>query len=134
MSDHITKADPLLKTDVELLEFVLQRMVLPSKETGISDFHVLEGAIGALFVGQRYGLRILRIIHSSKTLKQYERFYGVPLEELVPQHGAEIDRAYVWRFVTTARQYWDLVSRQFKTDDGVKLESHERRAIIDSGT
>jgi hypothetical protein len=127
MAERVTKADLPLKTDEELLDLIRHRMSLPSADT-VGDFHVLEGAIGALFVGQKYGLKILRIIHSSKTLRQYERFYGVPLEELVPQHGPYIDRSYAWTIVTTVREYWDLVARK------LKLESADRRAIVDART
>jgi hypothetical protein len=128
MSERVTKADPLLKSNQELLELVSHRLSLPSKETGITDLGIVEGAVGALFVGQHYGLRILRIIHSSKTLRQYEQFLGVPFEELIPQHGEFIDRSVAWNIVTTARQYWDLVSRRFKMDGG------DRRAIVDVST
>lgn len=123
---RVTKADPLLKTNQELLELVSHRLSLPSKETGITDLGIVEGAVGALFVGQYYGLRILRILHSAKTLRQYEQFLGATFEELIPQHGEFIDRSLAWNFVTTARQYWDLVSRRFK------MEGAERRGIVDA--
>lgn len=121
--ERVTKADPILRTDQELLELVSYRLSLPSKETGVSDLGTVEGAIGALFVGQRYGLKILRIVHSAKTLRQYEQFLGLPFEELIPQHGQYIDRSFAWKIVTTTREYWDLVARKFK------MEGTERRAI-----
>lgn len=126
MTERVTQADPPLKTNQELLELIHQRISLPSKETGVASFDTVEGAIGAVFVGQYYGLRILRILHSGETLRGYERFLGAPLEELVPQHGPMIDRSLAWRIVTTTRQYWDLVARKLKMDSG------DRRTIVDT--
>jgi hypothetical protein len=128
MSERVTKSDPLLKTDQELLALIQERISLKSTETGVHDFGTVEGAIGALFVGQHYGLRILRILHSSKTLRQYEQFLGVPFEVLIPQHGVFIDRSLAWRIVQGTRHYWDLVARR------VKIDGSERRGILDVST
>jgi hypothetical protein len=126
MSERVTKSDPLLKTDQELLALVQERISLKSMETGVHDFGIVEGAIGALFVGQYYGLRILRILHSSKTLRQYEQFLGAPFEVLIPQHGVFIDRSFAWGIVQGVRHYWDLVARK------VRLDGDKRRCIVDT--
>ena len=128
--DRFTKPDPFLKTDQELLELINYRMSLPTSETGIQDFSVMQGAIGALFVGQRYGLRILRLIHSSKTLRQYEKFYGDSFENLIPQHGEYIDRSFAWRIITTTKEYagkyWDIVSRK------LPMDTDKKRFLVDT--
>jgi len=129
-SGKVTKADPLLKTDQELLEFINYRMSLSTDETGVHDISVMQGAIGALFIGQRYGLRILRLIHSSKTLRQYEKFYGEPFESLVPQHGEYIDRSMAWKIITTTKEYagryWDIVSRK------LQMDTDKKRGLVDT--
>lgn len=122
----VTKIDPCLKTDQELVEIVMHRMRMPPGEIGVTDLGVVEGAIGALFLGQMYGLRILRILHSAKTLRQYEKFLGASFEELLPQHGYYIDRSFAWNVVSTTKKYWDLVARRFK------MEGEQRRAIVDN--
>lgn len=123
-----TKADDYLMTDAQLLELVMHRLDLPVTETGCRDFGVIEGAIGALFLGQRYGLRILRILHSSRTLRQYESFLGRRFEELLPQHGPLIDRSVAWWIVGATRHYWDLVARKISLEGG----QAQRREIADS--
>jgi hypothetical protein len=128
MTKQVTKADSYLKTDYELLEIVMHRMSLPCDEIGVADLTVLEGAIGALFLGQRYGLRILRILHSSKTLRQYEKFLGTSFDDLIPQHGIFIDRSVAWWISTTTKRYWDVVYRRFK------IEGDQRRGIVDSAS
>lgn len=128
MTEKFTKADPYLKDDKELLKIVMDRMALPTKVTGITDLVVIEGAIGALFLGQRYGLRILRILHSARTLRQYEDFLGHSFEELIPQHGPFIDRSVAWFIVSGTKKYWDLVTRKFK------MEGAERRRIREIDT
>ena len=126
MTNQVTKADPYLKTDSELLEIIMHRMSLPTDATGVSDLGTIEGAIGALFLGQQYGLRILRLLHSSKTLRQYEQFLGASFDDLIPQHGPFIYRSFAWRIVTNTKQYWDMVARKFK------MEGAERRGIVDT--
>lgn len=112
----LTKPDILLKTDAELAELIGHRLSLPVDETGIRSLKTVEGAIGALFVGQYFGLRILRILHTSKTLRQYEQFYGAPLETLIPQHGTQIDRSLAWTLLVNGKHYWDAVARKFKIE------------------
>lgn len=116
----VTEIDPAIKTDSQLLEMIADRLKMAPMDTGVTDLCVMEGAIGALFVGQYYGLRILRIIHTSKTLRQYEQFLGAKFEDLIPQHGYYIDRSYAWNFVTTTKQLWDLVGRKLKMDPAQK--------------
>lgn len=124
--ENLTKADNKFKSDDELLSLVTDRIALTSKETGVTDFFIVEGAIGALFVGQYYGIKILRIIHSSRTLREYEKFLGQSFEDLLPQHGQFIDRSYAWTAVRLTKHYWDLVNRRFS------MEGHQKRAIVDS--
>lgn len=124
--EPVTKIDPCLKTDQELVEIVISRMRMPPGDIGVTDLSIIEGAIGALFVGQMYGVRILRILHSSKTLRQYEKFLGTSFEELLPQHGYYIDRSYAWGIVSVSKKYWDLVARKFRMD------ADQKRALIDT--
>lgn len=126
MANQVTKADSYLKTDSELLEIIMHRMSLPTDVTGVSDLGEIEGAIGALFVGQRYGLRILRLLHSSKTLRHYEQFLGASFDELIPQHGPFIDRSVAWWITSSTQKYWDLVARKFK------MEGEKKRGIFDT--
>lgn len=125
-----TKADPYLKTDEELLRIVIERLEMRPKDTGVCDLGVMEGAIGALFVGQRYGLRILRILHTTKTIRKYEQFLGVPLDQLLPQHGPLIDRSVAWGIAMAAKnataKYWDLVARK------TSMPGHEKRTVVDT--
>lgn len=113
-SEEKTKPDPLLKTDVELAQLISHRLSLPISETGMRSLTSIQGAIGALFIGQHFGLRLLRLLHTSKTLRQYEQFYGAPLETLIPQHGKQIDRSFAWTFIKTGKDYWSGVARKFK--------------------
>lgn len=122
----VTKIDPQKKTDQELLEIVISRVAMPPGEIGITDLGVMESAIGALFIGQKYGLRILRIIHSSSTLRLYEKFLGVSFEEVLPQHGYYIDRSYAWTAVVAINKYWDLVGRK------ISMSSGEKRSLVDT--
>lgn len=123
-----TKADAYLKSNQELLGIVIGRLSIPPDDTNTRDLGVMESAIGALFVGQMYGVRVLRILHSSSTLRKYEQFLGASFDELLPQHGEFIDRSYAWAFSKSINRYWDLVARKFKMD------SDQKRLIVDTAT
>lgn len=121
MTEKTTKSDPFLLTDEQLLELVQRRIALPCGEHGINDLGILEGAVGALFLGQNYGLKILRLLHSAKTLRKYEQFLGASFEELIPQHGQYIDRSLAWNLIQGTRHYWDVVSHKVKLDVDKRL-------------
>ena len=126
MTSQITKADPNLKSDAELLDLVINRLSMVPGDTGTTDLGIMESAIGALFVGRFYGVRVLRIIHSSSTLRKYETFLGASFEDLLPQHGEFIDRSYAWVFSKAINRYWDLVARKFKMD------AEQKRLLVDT--
>ena len=84
----------------------------------------MEKAIGALFVGQYYGSKILRIIHSRKTIVRVEKFLGCSIDDLVPKHGKYIHRSVAWSFITSVQEYWDVVIRK------VRVDPQERRRVV----
>ena len=51
------------------------------------DFTQLEAAIGMLRVGYHVGWRVLYIIHSKKTIRNYEEILGVKIREVFPETG-----------------------------------------------
>lgn len=116
-----TKPDSLLFSNSELFDLVQRRIDISSSEHGVTDLSVIEGAIGALLIGQNYGLKILRLIHSARTLRKYEQFLGESFEKLVPQHGQYIDRSLAWSVIQGTRHYWDVVSHKVKLEVDKRL-------------
>ena len=62
---------------------------LATIETSIKDFRglasTLESALGALIIGHKLGWRVLKMCHSSATLKKYEKVLGIKYEEVCPE-------------------------------------------------
>lgn len=54
-------------------------------ETYKGQMPVLESAIGALAIGQKFGWRVLQIVHSSATLKKYERVLDLKFKDVCPE-------------------------------------------------
>jgi hypothetical protein len=46
---------------------------------------VIEMSVGALVIGQRYGWRVLKLVHSPMTIKKYEKVLGLKFTEVCPE-------------------------------------------------
>lgn len=70
---------PLLDIDEDLDTHLCQK---------VAEFHgqlnVLESAIGALVLGQQFGLDVLRMVHSPATLRKYESALDIKYKEHCP--------------------------------------------------
>jgi len=58
-------------------------------EKSIKEFRgistTLESALGALIIGNKLGWRVLKMCHSSATLKKYEKILGIKYEDICPE-------------------------------------------------
>lgn len=58
-------------------------------EKSIKDFRgiatTLESALGALIIGHQLGWRVLKMCHSSATLKKYEKVLGIKYADVCPE-------------------------------------------------
>ena len=80
----------------------------------------LEAAIGALYVGNIFGWKVLRLAHTERTLKQFEEILGLSLrdEKYCPAETELSTRHFVFRFSKQMRDYWHVVN--FKIQDPSK--------------
>lgn len=78
------------------------------------DVHELEGAIGALFVGQQVGWRVLLLIHERRTLRKYDKILGVNLREIMPEIGPCADKSLAWKAVQKLGNFWKVVRGEVK--------------------
>lgn len=70
----------------------------------------LGAALGALIVGQHYGTRALRMIHSPATIRKYERILGVRFEQVCKSEFTPLSDNVVG--IRAARElggFWDVV-------------------------
>jgi hypothetical protein len=94
----------------------------------VDEFHgdssQLESAIGALILGQYVGWKVLMLIHSRSTLKNYSDHLSVPdIRKLMPPTGAFSHRSLAWRVVEGTKNFWKVVRGEM---GGIKSTQLER--------
>ncbi|SKA94989.1 hypothetical protein SAMN02745130_03713 [Thiothrix eikelboomii] len=77
MNEHISH---LLMVDKETEEAILQKM---REFQGVAT--TLESALGALVVGQYFGWRVLKLLHTPATYRRYEKVLGIKFQDVCPE-------------------------------------------------
>lgn len=73
----------------------------------------LASAIGMLVVGQRYGWRVMLLIHSQATVRKYLQILGLKhLRDALPEVGDLASRSSAWRLVEGTSNFWKVVRGQ----------------------
>lgn len=70
----------------------------------------LGAALGAMVMGQHYGTRALRMIHSPATIRKYERILGVRFDQVCGSEFTPLSEKIVG--IRAARElggFWDVV-------------------------
>ncbi|WP_298610824.1 hypothetical protein [uncultured Thiothrix sp.] len=70
----------LLTVDPKTEELILQKM---REFKGIAT--TLESALGALIVGQYFGWRVLKLLHTPATYRHYEKVLGIKFQDVCPE-------------------------------------------------
>ncbi|MAD52845.1 hypothetical protein [Idiomarina sp. UBA3162] len=101
-------------------------------QSSIAEFkgHVstIETAIGAIVIGQRYGWRVLRMVHSSNTMKKYEKAIGLSYEEICPEETELSTRNVGYRASKVIGKYWDIVMGRHKVERKAELDEEETQS------
>lgn len=88
------------------------------EERAIATFHgdlnVLESALGMLRVGHHWGWRVLYIIHSKKTIRNYEQILGIQVRELFEETGPSSYRSIGLNLADRYPNFWKVVSGDIK--------------------
>jgi hypothetical protein len=88
------------------------------------DSSQLESAIGALILGQHVGWKVMMLIHSRATLKNYAVILGVAdIRKLMPPTGPMSHRSIAWRLVEGTKNFWKAVRGEL---GGIKSTELER--------
>lgn len=70
----------------------------------------LESAVGALVVGSNYGWRLLKIVHSSSTYKDYESVLGVRFQDVCPERTALSKKSYALSIADKLKSFWSVAT------------------------
>jgi hypothetical protein len=70
----------------------------------------LESAIGAIFIGQIYGWRVLRMMHGSNTYVNYEKLLNVKFKDICPDKGPLSQRSVGLAIADKLGGFWKVVT------------------------
>src|SRR5438067_6441482 len=69
----------------------------------------LISAIGYLFVGRKFGWRVMYLMHSQSTVRKYEQILDVKSEDCMPAVGPLAKKAVVWDALQKISNFWKAV-------------------------
>jgi len=78
------------------------------------DSNNLGRAIGMLFIGRRYGWRVMYLIHSKATVRKYENILGIKIQDVLPEVGALAKKSIAWNAVQKVSSYWKAVKGEIQ--------------------
>lgn len=84
----------------------LPQFILDRAASFTGDGHKLERALGAYSLGQLYGWRVLRMLHSGATIANYEAILGDSFENLCPERTSLSSRNLGLRIADALSSFW----------------------------
>ncbi len=86
------------------------------------QMNTLESAIGALYIGQIYGWRVLRICHGSNTYNKYEKVFGenFKFKDYCPDKGTLGRRNVGLALAEKINSFWKVATGKYKEDKDLK--------------
>jgi len=115
------KDENLLVLDKDLEQIILQN---------IKDFKgmgpTLESALGALIIGQAFGWRILKLLHTPATYRRYEKILGIEFKKTCPEI-TELGKKKSVGYAITEKlgSFWAVVMGKRKVPEKGMLANHE---------
>lgn len=87
---------------------------------GNSD--TLKGAIGYAFMARRIGWKPALLMHTQKTVKEYDRILGIDSRTIFPEIGVDAHRSQAWRLAQKVTNFWKAVKGEIKGVRSTELE------------
>jgi hypothetical protein len=91
-------------TDSELVALIDKAI---DNYVGVSD--ELINAIGVLMLGRKIGWRPTFLMHSTKSIRKYEKHLGVDFREILPEVGPKAKKSIAWKIGEGVSNFWKLV-------------------------
>ncbi|MCL2160970.1 MAG: hypothetical protein FWH56_03665 [Betaproteobacteria bacterium] len=82
------------------------------KFTGSLD--QLESALGMLRLGHHFGWRVLYVMHSKKTIRNYESILDIRIRDYFPEEGPSSGRSVGLSIAKRFTNFWKVVSGDIK--------------------
>lgn len=89
------------KEVVELIDKAIDRFAGNSDE--------LASAIGVFMIARKIGWKPTYLLHSTKTMKKYEKYLGINLRETMQDVGPKARKSVAWKAAEGISNFWKLV-------------------------
>lgn len=88
------------------------------EEKAIAEFHgdmdQLESALGMLRMGHHFGWRVLYIIHSKRTIRNYERILHIRIRDIFEPTGPSTYRSIGFNVADRVSNFWKAIGGEMK--------------------
>lgn len=109
------KSEKLAKLSTEQkeqLQAITENVVANFK----GDLLQLESALGMLQMGHHFGWKVLYIVHSKRTIRNYENILGIKIRDIFPEAGPSSYRSAGYLAVDKLTNFWKAVSGELKIE------------------
>lgn len=105
----------------------LNKEQLETLESKIIDFkgraQVLESALGALIIGQKFGWRVIKLVHSPATVKRYEKILGLKFQDVCPERTKQSGRSVGLTVADKLQSFWAVALGKKNVPDKSHIDS-----------
>jgi len=95
----------------------------------------LEGAIGALVIGSNYGWRVLKIIHSPATYKNYESILNIKFQDVCPERTELSKKSFGLAIADKLKSFWSVATGKKSIKNKLHIDDAKaiQRQVKESG-
>lgn len=106
-SEKVAKLTPAQETELRKIEadaIVRYR----------GDVTQLEAALGMLRMGHHYGWKVLYIVHSKKTIRNYEEILNIRVRDIFDETGPSSYRSFGFNLAQRFSNFWKVAGGEVK--------------------
>lgn len=78
------------------------------------DLTQLEAALGMLRIGHHVGWKVLYILHSKKTVRNYEQILNIKIRDIFPESGPSSYRSFGYNLALRFSNFWKVAGGDTK--------------------
>jgi hypothetical protein len=82
----------------------------------------LKSAIGYAFFARRFGWKPSLLIHTQRTVKEYDRILGIDSRSFFDEVGPEAPRSVAWTAAAKVSNFWKAVKGEIKGIRSTEIE------------
>ena len=95
-------------------------------DAAFDSFHgnseTFKSAVGYAFIARRTGWKPALLMHTQKTVKDYDRILGIDSRTYFLEVGPDADRSVAWRLSKKVTNFWKAVKGEIKGIRSTELD------------